>query len=63
MEEKKENNSQARIEIMESGPIKITGNFILKDIQRGKEVSVKEVLLCSCGNSSNKPYCDDRHKK
>lgn len=63
MEQKKENNSQARIEILESGPIKITGNFHLKDIKRDKEESPKEVLLCGCGNSSNKPYCDDSHKK
>jgi hypothetical protein len=63
MEQKKENKSQARIEILESGPIKITGNFQLKDVKRDKEGSPQEVLLCSCGNSTNKPYCDESHKK
>jgi CDGSH-type Zn-finger protein len=63
MEQNKENKSQARIEIIESGPIKITGNFLLKDIKRDKEESAQEVLLCGCGNSSNKPFCDQSHNK
>jgi CDGSH iron-sulfur domain-containing protein 3 len=63
MEQKKEINSQARVEIIDFGPIKITGNFVLKDMKRDKEESVKEILLCRCGNSANKPFCDDSHKK
>jgi CDGSH-type Zn-finger protein len=63
MEQKKEISSQARVEIIESGPIKITGNFVLKDLKRDKEESVKEVFLCRCGNSANKPFCDESHKK
>jgi hypothetical protein len=63
MEQKKENNSQARIEIIEFGPIKITGNFQLKDVKRDKEESPQEVFLCRCGNSANKPFCDESHKK
>jgi CDGSH-type Zn-finger protein len=63
MEEKKDDNSQARIELIEFGPIKITGNFLLKDIKRDKEETVQEVYLCRCGNSANKPYCDESHKK
>jgi len=63
MEQKKEIVSQARVEIIEFGPIKITGNFVLKDMKRDKEESVKEVFLCRCGNSANKPFCDDSHKK
>jgi len=63
MEQKKEIASQARVEIIEFGPIKITGNFVLKDMKRDKEESVKEVFLCRCGNSANKPFCDESHKK
>jgi CDGSH-type Zn-finger protein len=63
MEQKKEIGSQARVEIIEFGPIKITGNFVLKDMKRDKEESVKEVFLCRCGNSANKPFCDESHKK
>lgn len=63
MEENKENKSQAIIEVINSGPLKITGNFLLKDLQRDKENSPGEVCLCRCGKSGNKPYCDESHKK
>ena len=63
MEEKKLSKSQATIEIIESGPIKISGNIIIKDMKRGTEESIKEVWLCRCGKSENKPFCDDSHKK
>jgi len=63
MEEKKQNKSQAIIEIIESGPLKISGNILIIDMNRGKEDFPKEVLLCRCGRSENKPYCDDSHKK
>jgi CDGSH iron-sulfur domain-containing protein 3 len=63
MEEKKDKAPATRIEIIEFGPIKITGNFRLKDLKRDKEESLHEVWLCRCGKSANKPYCDDSHKK
>ncbi len=63
MEDKKEDKSRAHIEVIEFGPLKITGNFLIKDPQRGTESSPGEVLLCRCGRSNNKPYCDESHKK
>jgi CDGSH iron-sulfur domain-containing protein 3 len=63
MEENKETKSQAIIEVIDSGPLKITGNFLLKDIKRDKEEFPGEVRLCRCGKSGNKPYCDESHKK
>ena len=63
MEEKKENKSQAIIEIMDSGPMKITGNFLIKDLKRDIEDAPGEVLLCLCRKSGNLPYCDESHKK
>jgi CDGSH-type Zn-finger protein len=62
MTEDKENPSQAIIEITQSGPIRITGKFQIYDLKRGKEDTSGEVLLCGCGKSANKPYCDDSHK-
>ena len=62
MEEKKENKSQAVVEVLDFGPLKITGNFLVKDLQRDKEESPVEVKLCICGKSGNKPYCDESHK-
>ena len=64
MEENKENKSQAIIEVIDFGPLKISGNFVLKDLKREKEESPSgEVRLCRCGKSENKPYCDESHKK
>jgi hypothetical protein len=63
MEEKKDTKTQANIDIPVYGPIKVTGNFVLKDIKKGTEEVLKEVLLCSCGRSGNKPFCDDSHKR
>jgi CDGSH-type Zn-finger protein len=63
MEEKKEEKSQAIIEVVDFGPLRITGNFLLKDLKRDKEESPGEIKLCICGKSGNKPYCDDSHKK
>lgn len=63
MEENKQSKPQAIIEVTENGPLKITGNIIIKDMKRGIEDNSKEVLLCLCGKSENKPYCDDSHKK
>jgi len=63
MENEKENGSQASIELIEFGPLKITGNFVVKDLKRDKEESPSEIWLCRCGKSENKPYCDESHKK
>jgi CDGSH-type Zn-finger protein len=63
MAENKQNKSQAIIEIIESGPLKISGNILIIDMKRGKEDHPKEVWLCRCGRSENKPYCDESHKK
>jgi hypothetical protein len=63
MEEKKEHKSQAIIEIIDFGPMTITGNFLIKDIKRDKEFSIGEARLCLCGKTGNKPYCDESHKK
>jgi hypothetical protein len=63
MEEKKEIKSQAVVEVLASGSLKITGNFILKDLKRDTETSPGEVQLCICGKSARKPFCDDSHLK
>ncbi len=49
------------IEIMENGPLIVTG---LKNFQnwKGEELSPKDrIALCRCGESANKPYCDGAH--
>jgi CDGSH-type Zn-finger protein len=63
MEENKDKKPQATVEVVEFGPLRISGNFILKDVKRGKEESPGEIWLCRCGKSNTKPYCDGSHKK
>jgi hypothetical protein len=63
MEEKILNKPQAIIEVTDYGPLKISGNIMIKDMKRGFEDYPKEVFLCRCGKSENKPYCDDSHNK
>lgn len=50
------------IEIIDNGPLKITGLITLHDQRRGISSTVSEVYLCRCGKSSNKPYCDSTHE-
>jgi CDGSH-type Zn-finger protein len=51
------------IVINPNGPIRITGNFIIKDAE-GKDFDLAgrtTISLCRCGLSSNKPFCDGTH--
>jgi len=63
MEENNEKKSKVVVEVIDFGPLKITGNFVIKDLQRNKEESPGEVRLCRCGKSENKPYCNESCKK
>jgi CDGSH iron-sulfur domain-containing protein 3 len=63
MENSSEKKTTAIVEVISSGPLKISGNFIIKDLQRNNESTPGEVYLCRCGKSSNKPFCDESHKK
>jgi CDGSH-type Zn-finger protein len=53
----------AEFHITPNGPLKITGYFRITD-GSGKplETREEEVLLCRCGGSNNKPFCDGSHK-
>jgi len=58
-------NKQARtlVEVIEGGPLKVSGNFILKDLKRDVTDNPTEVYLCRCGRSAGKPFCDGSHRK
>jgi CDGSH-type Zn-finger protein len=63
MEENKDIKPQAIVEVLDNGPIRITGNILLRDSRKDIMESPAEVWLCRCGRSQNKPYCDGSHKK
>jgi CDGSH-type Zn-finger protein len=68
---------QPRIKVTENGPYHVTGNIpirvqsIATDAEgepnqwiEGEAVEAPEsYLLCRCGNSGNKPFCDGTHAK
>jgi CDGSH-type Zn-finger protein len=49
------------IYVRPDGPYVVTGDFSLQ--ARGAPRDDASVVLCRCGRSSNKPYCDDAHVK
>ena len=63
-EEKEENAEAAAIvEVIDGGPLRIAGKINLWDLKRDTTEKPSEVFLCRCGRSSNKPYCDESHKR
>jgi len=66
---------ECKIKIIKNGPYIVTGNIPLSEkiiVPKGKcyeyEAGVEfpqseEYLLCRCGKSKNKPFCDGSHEK
>ena len=53
----------ATIIVSNNGPLRVSGNFVIKDAQ-GKDFDLSGrtmVSLCRCGFSENKPFCDGSH--
>ena len=57
--------TEAVITCANNGPLRITGDFILKDAQGNVfDLSGRETIsLCRCGHSDNKPFCDGAHNR
>jgi CDGSH-type Zn-finger protein len=61
MEEK--NNRTAQFKVLKNGPLRVSGDFVLKSM-RGKIIETGEpIFLCRCGGSRNKPFCDGSHRR
>lgn len=54
---------KVKVEVVENGPLRITGNFVLRDMKRDFEESPGVIELCLCGRTAVKPYCDGSHDK
>ena len=54
--------TDTEIVIIKNGPLQIKGSLSIKH-KDGKEETQKEVYLCRCGQSENKPFCDGTHRK
>jgi len=55
---------QTEIKCRNNGPIVVSGDFRFVDAQGGEfDLSGRtNIVLCRCGHSKNKPFCDGSHK-
>jgi CDGSH-type Zn-finger protein len=44
------------------GPLKVHGNLEICSGTGGAVARTEETMLCRCGNSNNKPFCDGSHR-
>jgi CDGSH-type Zn-finger protein len=50
------------IKVRESGPYLVKGPVTLVDADGSPFVIEENIVLCRCGGSLNKPFCDGTHK-
>lgn len=56
----------AQIKVRDRGPLKVTGDFTLVDAA-GEPIDTApyekngSIVLCRCGESQTKPFCDKSH--
>lgn len=54
---------EVTIKVRESGPYLITGTFVLTDSEGNRyPVTGANTVLCRCGGSQTKPFCDCSHQ-
>ncbi len=57
---------QVEIKVRQNGPYKVTGPIRLIDAD-GNEYDLPDdgapIVLCRCGRSATKPFCDSSHKR
>lgn len=53
-----------RIRVTENGPLMVKGSVALVDADGNAYESLRKTfLLCRCGASRNKPFCDGSHSR
>jgi CDGSH-type Zn-finger protein len=52
-----------RIKVRENGPLLCTGDIQVVDSEGEVLYSGNDVVLCRCGASANKPFCDGSHRE
>lgn len=54
---------EVTIRVRAGGPLKVTGPVRLVDHEgRTIDVDGDDVVLCRCGRSGDKPFCDGSHR-
>ncbi|KON87145.1 zinc finger domain-containing protein [Sporosarcina globispora] len=54
--------SKVQIKVMDNGPLRVTGDVELIDMDGNKFETKQTFSLCRCGRSSKLPFCDGTHK-
>jgi CDGSH iron-sulfur domain-containing protein 3 len=54
--------TDVRIKVRESGPYLVTGRVTLVDADGNPYTVAENFVLCRCGGSQSKPFCDGSHK-
>jgi CDGSH-type Zn-finger protein len=57
--------ADVEIKVRDNGPYKVTGPVRLIDAD-GKELEYdaeRPIVLCRCGHSQTKPFCDSSHRE
>jgi CDGSH-type Zn-finger protein len=56
--------ARTEISVVDGGPLVVRGPVLVTDAEGGEfRTRRKAVLLCRCGASRNKPFCDGSHAK
>ena len=55
---------RTEISVVDGGPLVVRGPVLVTDAEGGEfRIPLKTVVLCRCGASRNKPFCDGSHAK
>jgi CDGSH-type Zn-finger protein len=58
-----EDGGPLQVQPINDGPLIVKGNLTIVSGSGRNSWSGKQVALCRCGESANKPFCDGQHKK
>lgn len=53
---------KTKITVMPDGPLMVEGNLTVNKMSGDNIKDGEKLFLCRCGHSSNKPFCDGKHK-
>lgn len=63
LQKKSSEPKKVTIKVSSQGPLVVSGPTELLDSGGNKIFEAEKMVLCGCGGSCNKPYCDGSHAK
>ncbi|MGE0601888.1 MAG: CDGSH iron-sulfur domain-containing protein [Dehalococcoidia bacterium] len=54
--------AEGTIKVRDNGPYVITGDVTVTDSEGNAFTTQETIVLCRCGHSGNKPFCDGQHR-